>query len=74
MSYDYSRLKGKIIEKYGSNAKFAEDMEWSERTLSLKLNNKVAWKQPEIVKAIDLLSLDENDITGYFFKLKVQNI
>ena len=74
MSYDYSRLKGKIIENYGSNAKFAEDMEWSERTLSLKLNNKVAWKQPEIVKAIDLLSLDENDITGYFFKLKVQNI
>ncbi len=74
MSYDYSRLKGKIIEKYGSNAKFAEDMEWSERTLSLKLNNKVAWKQPEIVKAIGLLSLDENDITGYFFKLKVQNI
>ena len=74
MSYDYSRLKGKIIEKYGSNAKFAEDMEWSERTLSLKLNNKVAWKQPEIVKAIDLLSLDENDITGYFFKLKVENI
>lgn len=74
MLYDYSRLKGKIIEKYGSNAKFAEDMEWSERTLSLKLNNKVAWKQPEIVKAIGLLSLDENDITGYFFKLKVQNI
>ena len=74
MSYDYSRLKGKIIEKYGSNAKFAEDMEWSERTLSLKLNNKVAWKQPEIVKAIGLLSLDENDITGYFFKIKVQNI
>ncbi len=74
MSYDYSRLKGKIIEKYGSNAKFAEDMDWSERTLSLKLNNKVAWKQPEIVKAIGLLSLDENDITGYFFKLKVQNI
>ena len=74
MSYDYSRLKGKIIEKYGSNAKFAEDMDWSERTLSLRLNNKVAWKQPEIVKAIGLLSLDENDITGYFFKLKVQNI
>ena len=74
MSYDYSRLKGKIIEKYGSNAKFAEDMDWSERTLSLKLNNKVAWKQPEIVTAIGLLSLDENDITGYFFKLKVQNI
>ncbi len=74
MSYDYSKLKGKIVEKYGSNAKFAEDMEWSERTLSLKLNNKVAWKQPEIVKAIELLSLNEEDSTRYFFKLQVQNI
>ncbi len=74
MSYDYSKLKGKIVEKYGSNAKFAEDMGWSERTLSLKLNNKVAWKQPEIVRAIELLSLNEEDITRYFFKLKVQNI
>ena len=64
----------KIVEKYGSNAKFAEDMEWSERTLSLKLNNKVAWKQPEIVKAIELLSLNEEDITRYFFKLQVQNV
>ena len=27
MSYDYSKLKGKIVEKYGSNAKFAEDMD-----------------------------------------------
>lgn len=74
MSYDYSRLKGKIVEKYGSNAKFAEGMGWSERTLSLKLNNKVAWKQPEMAKAIAILSLDENDIPDYFFRIKVQNI
>lgn len=74
MSYDYSKLKGKIIEKYGSNSKFAIDMDWSERTLSLKLNNKVAWKQPEITKAIELLALDINDITSYFFDIKVQRI
>lgn len=74
MSYDYSKLKGKIIEKYGSNSKFAIDMEWSERTLSLKLNNKVAWKQPEMTKAIELLALDINDIASYFFDVKVQNI
>lgn len=28
-----SKLKGKIVEKYWQQAKFAEDMEWSERTL-----------------------------------------
>lgn len=74
MSYDYSKLKGRIVEKYGNNAKFAKDMNWSEKTLSCKLNNKVAWRQPEIVRAIQLLSLKEEDITGYFFKPKVQNI
>lgn len=38
MAFDYSKLKGRIIEKYNSQSSFANAMEWSERTLSLKLN------------------------------------
>lgn len=45
----------------------------SERTISLKLNNKVAFKQPEIQKALPILGLTESDIQAYFFTLKVQN-
>lgn len=72
MAFDYSKLKGRIIEVFGSQYKFAEAMGWSERTTSLKLNGTRSWKQPDICKAVCLLDLAENDIPTYFFTAKVQ--
>jgi hypothetical protein len=74
MAFDYSNLNGKVVSKYGTQFRFAEAMGLSERSLSLKLNNKVQWKQMEIAKASDLLGIDKSDIPAYFFTLKVQSI
>lgn len=74
MAFDYSKLKGKIVEKFSTQYAFAKEFGWSERTLSLKLNGNRAWKQPDICKAIELLGLTKNDIQEYFFNEKVQNI
>lgn len=72
MSYDYSKLSGKIIEVFGSRAKFSEAMGLSERSTSLKLNSKVWWKQSEIERACSLLGIDRCNISDYFFVAKVQ--
>lgn len=74
MPFDYQKLKGRIIEKYGKQYSFAEAMGWSERTLSLKMNNLRVWTQRDIVKASKLLDIPENEIRDYFFKPKVQSI
>lgn len=72
MSYNYSKLNGRITEKFGTQAKFAEAMELSERSISLKLNNKVEWKQDEILRASKLLEFPQMEIPNYFFNLEVQ--
>ena len=71
MSNDYSKLLGKITEKFGTQAEFANAMGVSERSISLKLNNKVSWKDSEIAKAVDISELNPKDIPAYFFKYKV---
>lgn len=71
MAYDYSKLRGRIVEKYGSCAAFAKAFPMSERTLSLKLTGKRSWSQKQIVRACELLCISQHDMPDYFFKQKV---
>lgn len=74
MSFDYSKLKGRIVEKVGTRKKFADKMGWSQRTTSLKMQGQISWTQDDISKAIDVLDIDPKEIPIYFFKAKVQSI
>lgn len=74
MAFNYNKLRGRIVEIYGSQTEFAKAMRWSERTLSLKMNGKIPWKQTDIVNAVRLLGLSKSDIQEYFFAVEVQNI
>lgn len=68
MTFDYSELSGRIVARYGTQYNFAFAIGLSERSLSLKLNNKVPWKNTEIMKAVELLDIKPEDIPHYFFK------
>lgn len=72
MPYNYAKLLGRIVEKVGTQSNFADQMGLSERTISLKLNGKIGWKQSEIAKACSVLGIDDNDIPAYFFAIEVQ--
>ena len=72
MSYDYSKLKGRIAEKCGTQTALAKEIGWSERTLSLKLNGKIAFSQSDIEDMMRVLDIKRKDIQAYFFTVDVQ--
>lgn len=72
-SYDYAMLSGRIKERYGSQREFAKAISLSERSLSLKMRGRVDWRQGEIKSACQLLGISSEEISRYFFALKVQN-
>lgn len=69
MPYNYSKLLGRIVEKVGTQCNFANKMGLSERSISLKLNGKVGWKQSEIANACKILSINDEEIPAYFFTI-----
>lgn len=69
--YIYNKLLGRITEKMSTNKNLAKELGISERTLSLKLNNKIDFKQNEIDKICELLDIPDEEITSYFFTKEV---
>lgn len=67
---DYSRLKGRIVEKCGSNQAFSNAMGWAQKTNTAKLTGRASWTQADILKACDILDIALQDIQSYFFTLK----
>ena len=72
MAFNYDKLRGRIVEKFGTQGRFAKALGVSERTLSLKLNNKIFFSQDEIAKISKLLNITLDEIQDYFFRSKVQ--
>ena len=63
----YSKLRGRIVEFFGTNAAFADAMGIDRSSLSFKLNNKTPWKREEIEQACILLEIPIEEVHLYFF-------
>nr|UVY58304.1 MAG: Protein of unknown function (DUF739) [Bacteriophage sp.] len=74
MRFDYAKLKGRIKEKYGTQEDFAKAIGITPTTISFKINGKAKWQQDEIVKAVELLEISQDEIVEYFFNYKVQEL
>ncbi len=70
MEFDFNKLRGKIVEKFGSCTRFAAAMGHSKVWLSSRLNNVVPWKAEEIREAADLLGITPEEIPLYFLTPK----
>ncbi len=71
MAFDFSKLKGRIIEKYGNQENFAKEYGVSTNTLSRKMNNKTRFSSDDIIKISKMLEIPANQIDQYFFVKKV---
>lgn len=71
--YDFSMLRGRIIEMYGSYAAFCDAVNMPRAALSGRLNNKVAFKPDDIILFCSqkVLDIPATEIGKYFFTVKV---
>lgn len=72
MEFDYSRLRGKIREVFGTEAAFAKALGMGRVSISQRLNNVLEFSSPEILKSCTLLGISSDEIHLYFFAEKVQ--
>lgn len=71
MAFDFSKLKGRIVEKYGSQTAFVKAFGISENSFSLKMNNKVRFSANDIVRITEMLEIEKSEVGTYFFTEKV---
>lgn len=67
MAFDYSKLRGKIKEKYATQNAFAKQLGISCVSLSAKLNNRVQFTQLEMEKCCELLGISREFIPIFFY-------
>lgn len=65
--YEYKKLKGRIIEVYGTRKAFAQALNLSENSLSLKLNGKTNISQEDIIKWSKLLNISSDEYGSFYF-------
>lgn len=70
--YNYSKLRGKIIEKFGSITAFCQEVELSEPSIHSKLKHRTEFTQSQIIKSCILLDIQLKDMFKYFFDFEVK--
>lgn len=70
MEYDYNKLRGRIIEKFGTIGNFQKHLNISNVVLSKKMNNRVRLSHDDITQWADLLEIPMDQIGVYFFTRK----
>lgn len=71
MALDYSKLRGRIVEKFGTIKAFSEAYGITNVSMSKKLNGKTAISPDDITKMSlpEFLDIQPKEYHEYFFKL-----
>lgn len=74
MRFDFSKLRGRIIEKFGTYANFAAAVGYGAPVISAKLSNQCRISMADIYKWIQpqVLDIPPEEISVYFFTPEVR--
>lgn len=67
MKYGYDKLRGRIVEKYGSQNRFAAVLKVNNINVSNRMTGKTGFSQEDIEEWSRLLEIDPDDYGKYFF-------
>lgn len=67
MEFKYNKLRGRIVEKFGSQNAFAKHIGVSHITISNKLHGNIGFSQADIMKWAEALEIKLEEIGIYFF-------
>jgi hypothetical protein len=69
VAFDFRKLEGRIVEKFGTRSNFAVAAGFTNSQLSARLNNKVFFDSDEIIRLCtpELLDIPAVEIPVYFF-------
>lgn len=67
MDCQYHKLKGRIVEKYDTQGKFAEAIGISMNSMSKKMTGKSGFSRADITLWCELLDIRQSEIGEFFF-------
>ena len=67
MGINYNKLRGRIVEKYGSATAFADAVGLTKQTVSCKLVGKIGFSQKDIATWCESLDIPAEEIPLFFF-------
>lgn len=69
--FDYSKLRGRIVEKFGSVSAFSRHLGVLPQQINPKLLGQKGITTKDILEWCEALDIEVSDIGVYFFALKV---
>lgn len=74
MAYKTDKLQSRIIERFGTQASFAEALGMDKTTLSKLISEGREWKGSKMMRAVELLEIPNDQIDEYFFAPAVEEL
>lgn len=71
MELTHAKLRGRIIEKYGSYRAFAKAIGASEQTVNTKLQGKSGFSEDNIIKWSNALGIVQEEVGAFYFTEKL---